>query len=191
MGAIAAGAILFVNKNNDDSAADSRKYKITAPLTVADRFQRTDVDNNPLDSSKDKSELTTIGLNEVAGGISAKYESGEDKLVLLGAWGTVKDPSATVDSAFRTWMPDFLAGAKGRLTSVDSPQQEKPSGLGDATMKCQAISGLKDGTRHRMPVCIWSDHSTVGMVVIVQLDLELDQGATISAKVRNAARAAL
>ena len=67
-----------------------------------------------------------------------------------------------------------------------------------STMKCQYYKGDDSGTTLKIPICIWGDGSTVGIVadadtaaVVTGSVTSLQDAATLTAQVRNDTRVKL
>lgn len=175
---------------------DGKKYKLTAPQTVAGDFQLKD----PLDdkSKTEMRKLPGVSNPEPAGG---SYENGTKKKMLFrGVWGTIADPEKAVDAGFIYGTKDITEDGDAEL--VGTPEKVTPEGLdGGAVMKCQIVRFKAPSTSTSpvksadVPLCIWSDRSTAAMVLIVDPIAALtgsgpsiSDGAATTAKVRKDAR---
>ncbi|MFI9718275.1 hypothetical protein ACIHFE_01270 [Streptomyces sp. NPDC052396] len=200
VGAIVGGVLYFTGGSGSNSVADDGKhYKLTAPDTVAGDFTKDASESNDSPfSSSDKADFEKLGVKNPQD-VSATYKSGAGlttkQLHFGGIWGDIKDPEAVVDGMFKT-MAD--KEKDGKL--VGSPQKVSPSGLDNAVMKCQFIqandasapAAMKNA---KMPMCIWGDHSTVGITLYVDAstmlagkDTPIDQAADVAAKLHHDVR---
>ncbi|MFI9104283.1 hypothetical protein ACIGXA_27575 [Streptomyces fildesensis] len=175
---------------------DGKKYKLTAPQTVAGDFQLKD----PLDddSKTAMSKVPGVANPAPAGG---SYESSTKKKMLFrGVWGTVADPEKEVDALFVAGTQDITKEGDAEL--VGTPEKVTPDGLdGGAVMKCQIVRFKAPSTSTSpvksadVPLCIWSDRSTAAMVMVVDPIAALtgsgpsiSDSAATTAKVRKDAR---
>lgn len=113
---------------------------------------------------------------------AAQYQSGtkdnplaQKMLMFEGLWGEVSDPAKTLDDAFDKAEKNMSKDSDNdNVSLVGSPKEFKPEGFDGALMKCQDLkvaNDKADGTAAKgpkeftMPVCIWADYSTVGIVM--------------------------
>jgi hypothetical protein len=212
--AIGGGAFALVNSGDDkdkgtvsssggttggtkgSGSDDGKKYKLTAPQTVAGDFQLKD----PLDddSKTEMKDVPGVVNPEPAGG--SYQNSTKKKMLFRGVWGTVADPEREVDALFVSGTKDITKEGDAEL--VGTPEKVTPDGLdGGAVMKCQIVRFKAPTTSTSpvksadVPLCIWSDRSTVAMVMVVDPIAALTgSGPSISdtaattAKVRKDAR---
>lgn len=206
---VAVGAgVFFATKGGGGSGNsaiknDGKQYKLIVPGTVATDFTKEDGSDTDM-TAKDKSDFESAGVQNPTG-VGADYKSGSGltakSMTYQGVYGTIKDPGKTVDAAFGQATQQDSSDGKAEL--VGSPQTFKPAGMDDAIMKCQAMKftpndaggGPKSFT---VPVCIWGDYSTVGVVVVTDAQViltgkspSLSDDADIAAKVRKDVRVPL
>ncbi|MDJ0340130.1 hypothetical protein QMK19_05950 [Streptomyces sp. H10-C2] len=197
--ALGGGAFALLGgggKGSSSGSDDGKKYKLTTPQTVAADFQLKDQLSDS--DKKDVKDLPGVANPEAAGG---SYEtSTKKKMLFRGVWGTVADPEKEVDALFVAGTKDITKGGDAEL--VGSPQKATPDGLdGGAVMKCQMVKFKAPATSTspiksaNVPLCIWADHSTVAMVMVVDPVAALtgggpsiDDTAATTAKVRKDAR---
>lgn len=183
-------------KGGGSGSDDGKKYKLTSPQTVAGDFQLKD----ELDT-KSKTEMKSlpgVANPQPAGG---SYEnSTKKKMLFRGVWGTVANPEMEVDALFVAGTKDITEDGDAEL--VGKPEKVTPDGLdGGAVMKCQIVrfkapAGSTSPVKSAdMPLCMWADHSTVAMVMVVDPVAALTGGspsindtAATTAKVRKDAR---
>ncbi|MGY0061786.1 hypothetical protein ACWY4P_35510 [Streptomyces sp. LZ34] len=213
--AVVGGFLLFNNKDDDKGgsggnggggknvvADDGKRYKLTAPQTVAGEY--TKVSSGGL-SEQDANDFEKFGVTNPKPE-SGKYKSGEGvsqkQLEFNGVWGEVKNPEAVVDGAFAKIAEeaegDPSTGGGGKAELVGSPQKVTPAGLDDAVMKCQNVkfTGVTSTTKSfTIPLCMWGDNSTIGYVVVSDVSsaisgggMSIDTAADITAKVRKDTR---
>ncbi|KOU08117.1 hypothetical protein ACH415_01385 [Streptomyces californicus] len=215
--AVIAGGVYFLTSGGGGSSdvADSTKgYKLTPAATVEDFKKDASKPSvsRPV-TGKDKAEAEAMGVMN-ANKVDAQYQSGskdnplaQKVLVFEGVWGEVSDPAKTLDAAFATAEVNMMKSGgdgerKGSL--VGSPKEYKPEGFDGALMKCQDLKVMNDkadGTpangpkEFTMPVCIWADYSTVGIVASLDVASALtgkgvpqEDVADLAAKLYNTSR---
>ncbi len=153
------------------------KYKIVVKETVADDYTKS------ADSSSDSagSDLSSLPGMTDGQNVQAQYEKSGDttkRLQFVGAWGSVPDPQVALDAAFKEM--DSSSDTSGK--PIGSPETVTPAGLDDgAVMKCQLFGSDDDGMTVKFPICLWADHSTIGMVADIDGTAMLTGGSpTIS-----------
>lgn len=207
---VAVGAgVFFVTKGDSGGSGnsaiknDGKKYKLMTPDTVATDFTKNDGSESDM-TDKDKSDFEKAGVQDPHG-VGADYKSGSGltakSLTFQGVYGTVSDPNKTVDAAFGQATQEDSSDGKAEL--VGSPQTFKPDGLDDAILKCQAMKYTPNDSNggpksFTVPVCIWGDYSTVGVVVVTDAQSiltgkspSLSDTADVAAKVRKDVRVPL
>lgn len=204
--AVGAGAFFVAHKSNSGGslANDGKKYKLTVPESVGDFSKDQDTSSDTALDSNDKSDFAKMGVEDPKN-VSATYKSGSgtstQSLNFQGIWGTVKSPTKVPDQAFST-VAQRGDDSETKTEMVGSRQTFKPSGMSDAVLKCQEMkvtptkaqsSGPSSIT---LPVCIWADYSTIGIVSVTDASTlvtgkgttSLQDLADIAAKTRTAAR---
>ncbi|GAB2807205.1 hypothetical protein [Streptomyces daliensis] len=207
VGAVIGGFVFFSGGGSGSVADDGKKYKLTAPQTVATEYTKSASGADDM-TSEDVAAFEKYGVKG-AKDVQGSYESGSGstakKLNFSGVYGEVEDPEAVVDSAFDKLAteaeedPDTGGGGKAEL--VGEPESVEPAGLDDAVMKCQNVkfsspSGDTSGVPgFTIPVCMWGDHSTIGWVMVADpaaaltgKSMSIDDGAATTTKVRADAR---
>ncbi|MFG2564551.1 hypothetical protein ACGFR6_03815 [Streptomyces sp. NPDC048567] len=219
--AVIGGGVYFLTSGggNSDVADSTKGYKLTPPASVGEYKQdKGDSDNKtgPL-TGKDKTETEAMGVKSPVEA-SAVYGSGDiDKnpltakmLMLKGVWGQVDDPEKTLNAAFASAKEEMSKdqGEDDSETSlVGSPESVSPKGFDGALMKCQVLKSVNkksDGSVQQgpkelnIPVCIWTDYSTVGIVFAVDLgaamtnkSMPTEDVADLAAKLYNTSRTKL
>lgn len=187
---------------------DGASYKLTAPATLPGGYQKQP-DGTATSAARTTEEFRKAGVTdpvEVAGSYKAGYGPTVKTVSFQGVYGTVDDPSATVDAAFRSMATEVqqeqqAAGTGARTELVGSPQQVHPAGLGSGgVMKCQYLKfsvpvGSAGASSFRTPLCMWGDSSTVAMVaasdaqaVLSGKSASIDGTAKLAVQVRDRAR---
>ena len=181
--AIAVGAYLVIGGGggSGSSVPDDGAHKLVAPATVLGGEYKKGKDSDEDGFSKsDLKDAESWGVQNPKD-VSATYASGDEsnplamkQLTFGGVYGTIDDPEAVVDNMFASMKKESeeaKAEDEGKL--VGSPKAFEPSGLGGAILKCQELKGKNDEStgpkEMSIPVCIWGDHSTVAMVMPIDL----------------------
>ena len=209
--AVIAGGVYFMTSgggaSNSDVADSTKGYKLTPAKSVDDYKSDSSAQapSGPL-TGKDKSEAEALGINnpQQAG---ARYNAGTElsmkSLTLSGIWGDVTDPAKVIDGSFDSAGEDFK-DSEMEVSLVGSPRAVTPDGFKGALMKCQDMKMVNkkgDGTaangpkEFQVPICVWADYSTVGVVVGVDVALSMagkgmaqDDVAALAAKLYNTSR---
>ncbi|NEC68982.1 hypothetical protein [Streptomyces sp. SID9727] len=214
---VAGGVYYFTSGDGGSSVASSTKgYKLTPPESVGEyKHDKTDSDNKtgPL-TGKEKTETEAMGVKSPVEA-STVYGSGDiDKnpltakmLMLKGVWGQVDDPEKTLDAAFASAKKSMIEDEgddETEVSLVGSPEAVSPKDFDGALMKCQTFKTVNkkaDGSVQNgpkeilMPACIWTDYSTVGIVIAVDLgaamtnkSMPTEEVADLAAKLYNTSR---
>ncbi|MFE7115781.1 hypothetical protein ACFU99_10210, partial [Streptomyces sp. NPDC057654] len=142
-------------------APASAEYRLTVPKSLAGGEYTLAKDLTG--SLDDKLGGNNSGPNERnmrnAGG---QYMSASGKtpttLVFSGMYGDIADPDVAVESMLKG-----VGEADG--TKVTTPARTVTPPGADEPVRCQVISLNRAGASGTMPVCAWSDHSTVATVL--------------------------
>jgi hypothetical protein len=216
--AVIGGGVYFLTKggsgsssSNTDVADSTKGYKISAPETVGEYTKsKTDSASTPL-SDKDKKDIEAAGIKNPtqssgtykSGGTSATDLESMKMLMLIGVSGDVSDPAKTIDSMFaQAAKADGGSSSGGTTKLIGSPKAYKPAGFSGALLKCQSMQAASttksNAPTYEVPICIWTDYSTVGIVEgfsYAQISgtgagkgLTADQTADLAAKLYNTAR---
>jgi hypothetical protein len=188
---VAAGVGISIAMNGGGGASGP-KYKLTTPETVAGDFKK----KSDADSSDGGDDLDGITGITDPHDVQATYSAGDTKQIeFFGVYGTIDDPSATLDAAFKELDKQSAQDPDTDGTAVGDPSSVSPAGLGDASMKCQTFKTSEDGVSVQFPVCIWADSSTLGLVVYVDGatvitggSMSTSDSAKITAEVRTGSR---
>ncbi|MDX3054981.1 hypothetical protein PV394_07495 [Streptomyces sp. NE06-03E] len=212
--AVVAGGVYFLTSGggNGDVADSTKGYKIT-PAASVDDYKQDSSKAKPgaAMTGKDKTEAEALGVknpNEVG----AQYMSGDleknplttKMLMLQGIWGEIDDPEKVIDGSFKNAEREAAMDEDAKGSLVGSPKSVKPAGFKDALMKCQDVKIVNDdadGTPAKgpkemtMPVCIWADYSTAGVVIgfdiggaMTNKAMTQDETAALAAKLYNTSR---
>ncbi|MEU5438028.1 hypothetical protein AB0G73_32310 [Streptomyces sp. NPDC020719] len=205
--AIAAvgGGVYFVTKGGGSSSvADDGAHKLIAPDSVIAGAYNINK-SNPSDKTteKDKKDFETAGIKNPTT-VKASYKASTGmpakQMSFNGVWGQIADPEKSVDAVFAQIKKNAESDKEAKGTFAGSPEQKSPAGLDGAVMKCQSakITGDKNtgGKDLEFPVCVWADHSTLGMVTLVDpaalmagtKGVSLDENADTTAKLRKDVR---
>ncbi|MBQ1116680.1 hypothetical protein [Streptomyces sp. C3-3] len=217
--AVIAGGVYFLTSGggNSDVADSTKGYKLTPPASVEDYKKDTSKPSpsGPV-TGDDKAEAEAMGVKD-ANKAGAQYQSGskdnplaQKVLIFEGVWGEISDPAKTLDGAFakaeKNMTKDTGTGTStgNKPSWVGSPKEFKPDGFDGALMKCQDLkvdTGQADTTSAKgpktftMPVCIWADYSTVGIVAgldvasaLTEKSVPQEDMAALAAKLYNTSR---
>ncbi|MGW6722280.1 hypothetical protein [Streptomyces sp. NPDC054995] len=213
--AVIAGGVYFLTSGGGSDVADSTKgYKLTPPASVEDYTKDSSkpAPSGPV-TGEDKAEAEAMGVKD-ANKAGAQYKAGSKDnplaqkiLIFEGVWGEVPDPAKTLDDAFAKAeknMTKDTNNSGGKASLVGSPKEFKPDGFDGALMKCQDLKMVNDkgdGTptkgpkQFTMPVCIWADYSTVGIVAgldvasaLTEKSVPQEEMADLAAKLYNTSR---
>ncbi|MBM7056147.1 hypothetical protein [Streptomyces durocortorensis] len=213
--AVIAGGVYFLTSGGGSDVADSTKgYKLTPPASVEDYTKDASkpAPSGPV-TGEDKAEAEAMGVKD-ANKAGAQYQAGskdnplaQKVLIFEGVWGEVPDPAKTLDDAFTKAeknMTKDTNNSGGKASLVGSPKEFKPDGFDGALMKCQdlkMVNNKGDGTptkgpkQFTMPVCIWADYSTVGIVAgldvasaLTEKSVPQEEMADLAAKLYNTSR---
>ncbi|MEU1074794.1 MULTISPECIES: hypothetical protein [unclassified Streptomyces] len=212
--AIAAvgGGVYFMTKGsgggNGDVSASTKGYKLVAPESVGEYKSSGSSSGEKTMSEKDKKEAEGRGIKDPAQ-VSKTYKVASDPanpfggkmLIFAGFYGEVSDPAESLDATFaRLAKGDDDKKSDTKTELVGSRTTVKPAGFSGALMKCQnaKITSTKNSKTAEIPICVWSDYSTVGVVEAVDMAAVLgkgggtvmptDQVADLAAKLYNTAR---
>ncbi|ARF61718.1 hypothetical protein B1H20_10080 [Streptomyces violaceoruber] len=213
--AVIAGGVYFLTSGGGGSSdvADSTKgYKLT-PAAAVDDYKQDPSKRKPESamSGEDKTKAEAMGVKNPHE-VGAQYVSGDLKtnpllakmLMLQGAWGEIEDPEKAIDGSFQNAKDSAAASEDTKGSLVGSPKSASPADFDGALMKCQdvkVINDKADGTAQKgpkemtMPVCIWADYSTVGVVIgfdiggaMTNKPMTQDETAALAAKLYNTSR---
>jgi hypothetical protein len=211
MAVIAGGSWYFVGGGSSGSvAADTKGYKLVAPETVND-FKKSAKPGDSTMDAEEKKETEAVGIRnpqKVSQGyeIKDKAKPLEGKgLSFSGFYGEIADPAKTLDASFNLMKISALKSEKdSNVEFIGSPQSFKPAGFKGALMKCQEVkmTSKKPSTNPlepkeiTMPMCIWTDYSTMGMVTAIDVakmmsggkGYTLEQTAELNAKLYSTGR---
>ncbi|MYT69679.1 MULTISPECIES: hypothetical protein [unclassified Streptomyces] len=209
--AIGVGAYFVIGGGGGGGGAsvtDDGAHKLSTPATVLGEYQKTDTSSSDGFDSSDMKDAEKDGLKNGTP-VSAGYQvkdaanplSGK-VLQFQGAYGEIDDPSQLVSGMFEKGASEIAKGSStgdGKATLVGDPTDYSTD---DVTLKCQELkfentSGSTSTTpkEMHMPLCIWSDHSTMAMVTSANIaDMmsgkspDLKEAADITAKLRKEVR---
>ena len=208
--AIGVGAY-FVFGGGGSSVADDGPHKLTTPATVLGEYKKAASGDDSSMSDKDVKDAEKHGVKN-AQGVGAEYQAGDTKtnplavkyLKFMGVYGEISDPEKVVDGMFAEMKKNSSKDNTDTGELVGSPQSFTDRFDG-AVMKCQETK-IKNDTpssgettsapkEMSMPVCIWGDHSTLGIVIPVDLatamtgkTADLQGAADTPAKLRSEVR---
>ncbi|MFI1968157.1 hypothetical protein BLA24_20825 [Streptomyces cinnamoneus] len=175
----------------------AKRYKLITPDTVGEYKKDPTQSSGESTSQDDVQALTAFGLTNPKS-VDAVYTAGagaggrpQRLMTFTGGWGDeLKHPEAAVDLMFMSIKVGTgkNGGSDVRTDPQGQPQKVTPAGLEPgAVMKCQLTkmsSREKGGTASgpdnmTMPVCVWADTSTLGMVFVADIAL-IERGKALS-----------
>ncbi|MBV7668689.1 hypothetical protein OG923_23145 [Streptomyces halstedii] len=213
--AVVAGGVYFLTAGgggNSDVADSTKGYKLT-PAASVEEYKQDPSEAEPSSALKGdkKAKAEAAGIKDPQT-VGAQYLSGDlatnplttKMLILQGTWGEVGDPEKAIDSSFENAKQEAAASEDAQGSLVGSPRKVTPAGLDGALMKCQdvkIVNDKADGSAEKgpkemtMPVCIWADYSTVGVVIgfdigaaMTNKSMSQDEVADLATKLYNTSR---
>ncbi|PZH01630.1 hypothetical protein C1I97_22125, partial [Streptomyces sp. NTH33] len=175
--AIAVGAYFLIGGGGGSSVKDDGPHKLTTPATVLTEYKKSKSDSGTL-SKKDVKDAEKWGVHNPKD-VGAQYQAGDKDnplsgrvIQFAGVYGSIDDPEKTVDAMFAHMKDEAKKdGDDDAATLVGEPKAYEPASLEGAVLKCQQAkvdnsSGGAGGPKEiSMTVCIWGDHSTLGMLM--------------------------
>ncbi|MEU0833102.1 hypothetical protein [Streptomyces sp. NPDC005969] len=201
--AVIAGGVYFLTSGGGSSVADDGKtYKLTTPETVlGGTYKKAPDTSEDKMSASDLKELEGYGVanpKSAQGSYSSADATAKKVLSFSGVYGEIKDPAAVVDAMFAKMKSETAKDKKSEGELVGSPKAYSPDGFENGILKCQEtkISGSTPSAKSTsMPICIWGDHSTVAVVIDMDMaalmtgkSVPVENAATNAAKLRNDVR---
>ncbi|MCX5226205.1 hypothetical protein [Streptomyces sp. NBC_00233] len=210
--AIGVGAY-FVLGGGGASVADDGPHKLTTPETVLGEYKKSAGKSSQSDDDDFVKDAEKFGMKNPQR-VNAQWEVKNDanplgaKLLQFGgAYGQIDDPEKTLDGIFENMRAEAAKEKDGKTQLVGDPKEFTPEGLDGALLKCQEIKSKTDTGAETgglgpkeivMAVCVWSDHSTLGYVMPMNLaDLmagkstSMEDAAATAAKLRKEIRVKL
>lgn len=213
--AVIAGGVYFLTSggaSNSDVADSTKGFKLTPAKSVDDYKQDTTSKQPPAGpaTGEEKTKAEAMGIKNPHNA-GAQYMSGTEAnpllaklLILKGVWGEVEDPAKVIDSSFTSAQQEAEKDGDAKGSLVGSPKNVTPEGFKGALMKCQDMKMKNEGgdgsakngpSEFVMPVCIWADYSTVGIVIgldiggaVTNKPMPQSEVADLAAKLYNTSR---
>ncbi|WP_399925334.1 hypothetical protein [Streptomyces kanamyceticus] len=200
--ALGVGAYFLFGGGGSASVEDDGAHKLVPPTSVGEYKKGDDADgpdDGPL-GSNDKKDAEEIGIKN-GENVGATYRSGEAfkgrQMSFWGMYGEIADPEKSIDEGFakaeESAQKDSDDSEEYEL--VGDPETVEPDALDNAVMKCQTANIKEDGRLMKLPICIWADHSTYGVVFGIDMaalakggGMATDEVASFAADLRKAAR---
>ncbi|MFD3872823.1 hypothetical protein [Streptomyces sp. NPDC058623] len=200
-------------------SGSTKGYKLIAPESV-DAYEKSSPGSAPGELNAEQKEgAQVLGVNNaraVSGIYNAPSTDPEDpatvggrRLIFDGLYGEIADPAMALDHYFTNVDKKGPKGDGKRqgveMRLVGKARVVKPAGFEGALMKCQDVKVTRakgDGNAksvdrdYQIPVCAWSDYSTVAGANVLQLAQPMtggqgasqDEVAALTAKLYNTAR---
>ncbi|MBO1333968.1 hypothetical protein [Streptomyces sp. VRA16 Mangrove soil] len=181
--AIGVGAYFIFGGGGSASVADDGAHKLTTPATVLGEYKKDATDSSDGFDESDMKDAEKDGLKN-GKAVNASYKATDTSnplagkvLQFQGAYGEIADPEKLVDGMFQKGALEIAKGGDDdvKASLVDSPTDYSTD---DFILKCQEMKmeNTKPSSTDtsgpkviHMPVCIWSDHSTMAMVVPLEV----------------------
>ncbi|WAL95504.1 hypothetical protein [Streptomyces sp. Je 1-369] len=205
--AIAVGAYFVLGAGGGTTEVkDDGAHKLVLPASVGayEKSSSGSADGGPV-GANDKEKAAALGVQN-AKQVGGSYMSGSlanaKRMGFNGLYGKIDDPEQAIDNGFDNAHKDAAKGGDDnvgdseKITWVGSPETVEPGGLDNAIMKCQTAEMKKGDKTAHLPICVWADHSTYGVVFGVDMaamqkesgGMAQDDVAEFAADLRKAAR---
>ncbi|MFE0131596.1 hypothetical protein ACFWY6_08455 [Streptomyces sp. NPDC059037] len=164
----------------NSAVADDGAHKLVTPETVLSDYKKKAGASDGFDDEAMKDAEKDGVKNGTP--VDAEYQSGDESnplagkmIKFMGVYGEIDDPSKVVDGMFAKMKEKSASEQSDTGELVGSPKSFDADG---AVLKCQETvikndspsSGSASGPKEiRMPVCIWGDKSTIGVVIPVEM----------------------
>ncbi|MFE0107377.1 hypothetical protein [Streptomyces sp. NPDC059009] len=164
---------------------DDGPHKLTTPETVLSEYKKDSGASGgggfTDDDLKDAEKAGVLNPTSVNAGYQAGDKSNPlsaKALQFMGVYGKIADPAKTVDGMFAKLKEDSAKDAGNGSSTGELTGSPEDFSTKEAALKCQESvfknnspsSGAASGPKEiRMPVCIWADHSTLGIAVPVEM----------------------
>ncbi|MGW3656867.1 hypothetical protein ACWD6R_14745 [Streptomyces sp. NPDC005151] len=198
---IAGGAYFLTSGGGGSSVADDGKtYKLTTPETVLGGTYKKAPSEDKM-SASDLKEFDGYGVTnpkDAQGSYTSGDATAQKMLSFSGVYGDINDPEKVVDAMFAKMKSEAAKDKKSEGELVGSPKTYTPAGFENGILKCQEnkVSG-ESGSAKTMsvPICVWGDHSTVAVVLDMDMaammtgkSVPVEDAANNAAKLRNDVR---
>ncbi|QES06106.1 hypothetical protein DEJ44_11035 [Streptomyces venezuelae] len=211
--AIGVGAYFVFGGGGGASVANDGPHKLTTPETVLGEYKKSPDKGGQSDDDDFTKDAEKFGLKNPQR-VNASWQVKNDANPLAGkmlqfggAYGQIDDPEKTLDGIFENMKAEAAKEKDGKTQLVGEPKEFTPDGLDGALLKCQEIKQKTDSGADSsglgpkeitLPVCVWSDHSTLGYVMHMNIaDLmagkggSMEDAAAMAAKLRKEIRVKL
>ncbi|MEU3557583.1 hypothetical protein [Streptomyces fragilis] len=176
--AIAVGAYFLIGGGGGSDIADDGAHKLTTPATVLGDYKKakTGASDSGGFTEEDLKDAEKHGVKD-AKDVQAAYQAGDEAnplslkmLQFMGVYGEIEDPESVMDAMFSEMEKSAAKDDEGEL--VGDPTD---FGTDKFAGKCREMkynnkeAAAGEPKEIHMPVCIWADHSTLGVVVPIDL----------------------
>ncbi|SFN47534.1 MULTISPECIES: hypothetical protein [unclassified Streptomyces] len=179
--AVAVGAYFVLGGGGGSDIADDGPHKLTTPAKVLNgEFKKSESAGSGGFNEDDIKEAEDHGVKN-AKDVGAGYQAGDESNPLsaqminfMGVYGEIDDPESVVDAMFADMKKEASKDASETGELVGSPETFTPSALDGAVLKCQETKFEGDSSaggpsKMSVPICIWGDHSTIGVVIYADM----------------------
>ncbi|MFE1953172.1 hypothetical protein ACFW9D_22195 [Streptomyces sp. NPDC059524] len=206
--ALGVGAYFVFGGGGGASVADDGPHKLTTPATVLGEYQKDSKENDGFDD-QDMKDAEKDGLKNGTP-VNASYAVKDTSnplagkvLNFQGAYGEIEDPEKLVDGMFSKGALEAAKGGDSDDSKASLIGEPTDYSTDDYVLKCQEMkvepdSGSAGATGPKeihMPVCIWSDNSTMALIASANIaDMmsgkaaDLKSAADLTAKFRSEVR---
>ncbi|MEU8622286.1 hypothetical protein [Streptomyces sp. NPDC048623] len=176
---LAVGAYFAFGGGSGSNVADDGPHKLITPATVLTEYKKS-TDSKPSNDKKSLEEAEKAGVKN-SHEVEAQYQVKDEanplagKLIQFnGLYGEIEDPEKVVDAVFAAIKSESQKGDdKDAPTFEGDPVAYTPAGLDGAILKCQSGKTKADPAEKipamSMTACVWADHSTVGIVIPIDM----------------------
>ncbi|WP_171161609.1 hypothetical protein [Streptomyces sp. I05A-00742] len=167
VGAIVAGAFVFLNKDSD---GDVKPYTIVLPEKLLDgKYTKSQLGgaDKTQNLSNDK-ELQKHGITKGTG-VTGSYENdAKQRLGITGIYGEVNDPTKAVNDMIADMDKKKSTLSSVKTETVTPFKEYHPAGFDGAVMKCDLTKFTSSygsvSSEMQVSRCIWGDSSAMGIV---------------------------
>ncbi|WP_448319178.1 hypothetical protein [Streptomyces sp. CO7] len=194
------GAYFLLGGGGGSDIADDGAHKLTTPATVLGDYKKakTGASDSGGFTEEDLKDAEKHGVKN-AKDVQSLYQAGDQAnplsmkmLQFLGVYGEIEDPESVLDAMFTEMEKSAAEDNEGELLG-----DPKDYGSDKFALKCQEMlvknepAAAGQPKEMHMPVCIWADHSTLGVVMPIDLadmmsgkGVDLQKASDLATKLR-------
>ncbi|WP_151773219.1 hypothetical protein [Streptomyces abyssomicinicus] len=204
--ALAVGAyFLFFSGGLEDDGP----HKLVMPAKLLTDYNRAGEAGESGDDAEDLAESGVKNGKAVFGMYSTADLSGYDPsdpstapdpkvlatskgMTVVGGYGEIADPAATLDKFFASYKAEFEKNSKESKNGAELLGEPEEVDVDGTVTKCQAVKGKEQVTQKMKTdwFCVWADYSTMALVSPgdATADVSKELAAQMTEKVRNEIR---